>query len=76
VRAGRRAQLCEGEQNGGWIPINKNLWSLSFILALSAGAFIMLSLFYGNRCPVLVQLPGSLPATTFSLAAPFLHSDH
>lgn len=28
------ALLCEAEQNGGWIPVNKNLWSASFIFVM------------------------------------------
>jgi len=31
---------------GGWIPINKNLWSLSFILVLAGLAFIILTILY------------------------------
>ncbi|XP_062520516.1 heparan-alpha-glucosaminide N-acetyltransferase-like [Corticium candelabrum] len=38
--------LCEGKQDGGIIPINKNLWSLSYSLAMSASAFLLLSAFY------------------------------
>ncbi|XP_019633914.1 PREDICTED: heparan-alpha-glucosaminide N-acetyltransferase-like [Branchiostoma belcheri] len=38
--------LCQGRQNGGWIPINKNLWSLTFVLSLASMAFLLLSLYY------------------------------
>lgn len=48
--------LCKGEQNGGtsykvttqtgWIPINKNLWSLSFILVMAATGNIFLTICY------------------------------
>ncbi|KAI6656562.1 Heparan-alpha-glucosaminide N-acetyltransferase-like [Oopsacas minuta] len=38
--------LCEGKQNDGLIPINKNLWSLSFILSLTSMAFILLAALY------------------------------
>ena len=39
--------LCRGTQNDGWIPLNKNLWSLSFVLALASMAFFLLmALFY------------------------------
>lgn len=38
--------LCEGKKNGGIIPINKNLWSMSYCLAMSASAFFVLSVFY------------------------------
>eukprot|EP00117_Sycon_ciliatum_P004094 scpid46106/ scgid2492/ Heparan-alpha-glucosaminide N-acetyltransferase; Transmembrane protein 76 len=38
--------LCQASQNTGLIPINKNLWSLSFILVLGAGAFMLLSVCY------------------------------
>ncbi|XP_071953310.1 heparan-alpha-glucosaminide N-acetyltransferase-like [Antedon mediterranea] len=34
--------LCKGTKNDGWIPVNKNLWSISFVLALSSMAFILL----------------------------------
>lgn len=34
------------QQNGFGIPINKNLWSLSFIIALSSMGFILLTAFY------------------------------
>ena len=35
--------LCGFKQDDGFIPINKNLWSSSFIFAMSSGAFIVLS---------------------------------
>jgi heparan-alpha-glucosaminide N-acetyltransferase len=38
--------LCGGMQNGGWIPICKNLWSLSFIFATAGMTFVLLALFY------------------------------
>jgi len=38
--------LCGFTKNDGLIPINKNLWSLSFVLALSSMAFVMLTLLY------------------------------
>jgi len=38
--------LCNGKLNGGTIPINKNLWSLSFIFAQSCTGFISLSICY------------------------------
>jgi heparan-alpha-glucosaminide N-acetyltransferase len=38
--------LSKGGQSESWIPINKNLWSLSFILVLSGLAFIILTIFY------------------------------
>jgi heparan-alpha-glucosaminide N-acetyltransferase len=38
--------LCEGQKNGGVIPINKNLWSLSFILAMAGSGFVLLAAFY------------------------------
>ena len=40
------AILCFGSQNDGPIPVNKNLWSLSFVLVTSCFAFILLSLLY------------------------------
>ena len=38
--------LCEGKKDGGIIPINKNLWSMSYCLAMSASAYVLLSVFY------------------------------
>ena len=38
--------LCEGEKNGGAIPLNKNLWSLSFILLMAGGGYLLLALCY------------------------------
>ena len=38
--------LCYGRANGGPIPINKNLWSLSFILAMAGSANVVLTICY------------------------------
>lgn len=38
--------LSKGGQSDSWIPINKNMWSLSFILVLAGLAFIILTIFY------------------------------
>jgi len=38
--------LCGGKRDGGAIPVNKNLWSLSFIMVLGSGANISLALCY------------------------------
>ena len=38
--------LCNFSKNNGLIPINKNLWSLSFVFLLAALSFICLSIFY------------------------------
>ncbi|UJR37519.1 hypothetical protein I4U23_030221 [Adineta vaga] len=38
--------LSEGGQSNSWIPINKNLWSLSFIFVLASLAFIILTILY------------------------------
>ncbi|RHY27979.1 hypothetical protein DYB32_006369 [Aphanomyces invadans] len=38
--------LCEFKKNGGFIPINKNLWSLSFVLAVSGLACGALAVVY------------------------------
>ena len=40
------AILCKCSKDDGWIPINKNLWSLSFVLALSAMAFFLFTFCY------------------------------
>ncbi|KAL3877243.1 hypothetical protein ACJMK2_034976 [Sinanodonta woodiana] len=38
--------LCKFSKNDGWIPINKNLWSVSFVLTLGGMAFILLIFCY------------------------------
>lgn len=38
--------LCGFSKNEGFIPVNKNLWSLSFILSTASFAFILLSAMY------------------------------
>ncbi|XP_037936630.1 heparan-alpha-glucosaminide N-acetyltransferase-like [Teleopsis dalmanni] len=38
--------LCAFTKEDGLIPINKNLWSLSFVFITSSLAFVMLSVFY------------------------------
>ncbi|ESO84192.1 hypothetical protein LOTGIDRAFT_211131 [Lottia gigantea] len=38
--------LCKASKDDGWIPINKNLWSLSFVLALACMAFVLLTICY------------------------------
>ena len=38
--------LCNFSQDDGWVPVNKNLWSLSFVLALASISFICLTIFY------------------------------
>ncbi|XP_023338546.1 heparan-alpha-glucosaminide N-acetyltransferase [Eurytemora carolleeae] len=38
--------LCNFSKNEGIIPINKNLWSLSFILATASMAFFLLTFMY------------------------------
>jgi len=38
--------LCGGMKNGGAIPINKNLWSLSFIFATGSMAYLLLLFCY------------------------------
>ncbi|GFY54741.1 heparan-alpha-glucosaminide N-acetyltransferase [Trichonephila inaurata madagascariensis] len=38
--------LCNFSKNDGWIPVNKNLWSVSFILATASLAFTLLSICY------------------------------
>ena len=40
------AVLCKASKDDGWIPVNKNLWSLSFILALSAMAYFLFTICY------------------------------
>ncbi|XP_061196047.1 heparan-alpha-glucosaminide N-acetyltransferase-like isoform X2 [Saccostrea echinata] len=38
--------LCEFKKDGGAIPINKNLWSLSFVLCMAGFAFFLLAFCY------------------------------
>ncbi|XP_023677192.1 heparan-alpha-glucosaminide N-acetyltransferase isoform X2 [Paramormyrops kingsleyae] len=40
------AILCKCSRDEGFIPVNKNLWSLSFITCTSCFAFIMMGLMY------------------------------
>jgi len=46
ITGGLGLLLCKAQKNDGWIPLNKNLWSLSFVLLMAGMAFILLSLFY------------------------------
>lgn len=38
--------LAKASQNDGWIPINKNLWSVSFVLAMGGTGYLVFSLLY------------------------------
>jgi heparan-alpha-glucosaminide N-acetyltransferase len=38
--------LCNFSKNDGIIPVNKNLWSLSFVLGLASMAFLLQSFIY------------------------------
>ncbi|XP_071954188.1 heparan-alpha-glucosaminide N-acetyltransferase-like [Antedon mediterranea] len=38
--------LCKASKDDGWIPVNKNLWSLTYVLVLASMAFILLAFFY------------------------------
>ena len=38
--------LSHGGHSNSWIPINKNLWSLTFVLALASLAFFILTILY------------------------------
>ena len=40
------AVLTFASQNDGPVPLNKNLWSISFVLVTSCFAFVLLSLLY------------------------------
>lgn len=46
ITGGAAAALCRLSKEDGWIPINKNLWSLSFVLATASLAFVVLSVCY------------------------------
>jgi heparan-alpha-glucosaminide N-acetyltransferase len=38
--------LSKGGHSESWIPINKNMWSLTFVLILASLAFIILTILY------------------------------
>lgn len=38
--------LCGFSKDEGWIPINKNLWSASFILAMASGGYLVLAILH------------------------------
>lgn len=38
--------LSHGGHSNSWIPINKNLWSLTFVLSLASLAFFILTILY------------------------------
>ena len=40
------AALCGWKKEGGYIPVNKNLWSTSFVLVCGGGGFWVLSILY------------------------------
>jgi heparan-alpha-glucosaminide N-acetyltransferase len=46
ITGGIGAALCEAKQTGGLIPLNKNLWSISFVLVTSCFALLLLSFLY------------------------------
>merc|ERR1711953_1240497 len=46
LTGGLGALLSGGSQEGGWVPINKNLWSISFVLVTSCFAFPPLAALY------------------------------
>jgi heparan-alpha-glucosaminide N-acetyltransferase len=38
--------LSKGGHSAGWIPINKNLWSLTFVLTLAGLGYLILTVLY------------------------------
>eukprot|EP00026_Physarum_polycephalum_P005092 Phypoly_transcript_05120.p1 GENE.Phypoly_transcript_05120~~Phypoly_transcript_05120.p1 ORF type:complete len:614 (-),score=69.72 Phypoly_transcript_05120:12-1853(-) len=46
VFCGLAALLCKMSQNDGWIPINKNLWSASFVFLMGGGGFLVFTATY------------------------------
>ena len=47
IQGGIGVLLCEASLGDDvWIPVNKNLWSLSFVLLLSGMAFLLLTVMY------------------------------
>ncbi|PSN35838.1 hypothetical protein C0J52_15490 [Blattella germanica] len=54
------AILCLASKEDGWIPVNKNLWSLSFVLVTSSFAFFLLA-----ACYFLIDVKGWWGGTPF-----------
>uniref|UniRef100_A0A0N7ZA38 Heparan-alpha-glucosaminide N-acetyltransferase catalytic domain-containing protein n=1 Tax=Scylla olivacea TaxID=85551 RepID=A0A0N7ZA38_SCYOL len=54
------AGLCGASMNDGVIPVNKNLWSMSYVFVTSCFAFFLLSF-----CYVLVDIMGVWSGTPF-----------
>lgn len=46
ILAGIGTGLCGGSKNDGAIPLNKNIWSISFVLLLGGLAFLSIALCY------------------------------
>ncbi|XP_022105998.1 heparan-alpha-glucosaminide N-acetyltransferase-like [Acanthaster planci] len=46
ITGGPALLLCEASKEEGWIPISKNLWSLSFVLAMAGTSFLLLTFCY------------------------------
>ncbi|XP_033644142.1 heparan-alpha-glucosaminide N-acetyltransferase-like [Asterias rubens] len=46
ITGGPAILLCEASKEDGWIPVSKNLWSLSFVLALAGTSFLLLTFCY------------------------------
>jgi len=46
VLMGIAVGICQAQDNIGWIPINRNLWSLSFTFLMGGSAFVALVVFY------------------------------
>nr|XP_002120178.1 heparan-alpha-glucosaminide N-acetyltransferase-like [Ciona intestinalis] len=38
--------LCKASANGGWIPVNKNLWTTTFVTTLACMAFFIIPVIY------------------------------
>lgn len=77
VTGGIALLLSNCNQDDGWIPINKNLWSVSFIMAMASTAFFGLGIMY-----VIIDLldiwngaPFIFPGMN-SIAVYFLHSSY
>ncbi|XP_014681303.1 PREDICTED: heparan-alpha-glucosaminide N-acetyltransferase-like [Priapulus caudatus] len=46
ITGGVSLMLCNASANDGWIPVNKNLWSVSYVLGMAGSAFLVLAIFY------------------------------
>ena len=66
--------LCFGRQNGGPIPLNKNLWSPSFVLLLAGLAFLILAVLHAIVDWKEIGSQGELTIGVFAFSHRFVSS--